>query len=157
MTRAEVTSIFPDATEEQITGLLNINGSDISKAKGGLDTLRGQLTAAQEENARLKAGPTAEKLQAEIDRANGLQGQLDAYKQADALRQIREKVAGEKKIPMNLLTGETEEACTQQADAILAFAKPVGYPAVQDGGEPPGGSGATKTRDSFAGWFEQKI
>ena len=44
-----------------------------------------------------------------------------------------------------------------QADAILAFAKPGSYPAVPDGGEPTGGSGAAKTRDSFAGWFEQKF
>lgn len=157
MTRAEVTSIFPDATEEQITGLLNINGSDISKAKGGLDTLRGQLTAAQEENARLKAGPTAEKLQAEIDRANGLQGQLDAMKQADALRLMREKVAAEKSIPANLLTGDTEEACTKQADAIMAFARPGAYPVVKDGGDPTSGAGKGTARDSFASWFGEKI
>ena len=157
MTRAEIATIFPDATDEQISNLLNINGSDINKAKSGLDALRNQLSAAQAEAARLKDGPTAEKLQAEIDRANGLQQQLDAYKQADTLRQIREKVAGEKKIPVTLLTGETEEACAQQADAILAFAKPGSYPTVPDGGEPTGGSGAAKTRDSFAGWFEQKF
>ena len=142
MTRAEIATIFPDATDEQISNLLNINGADINKAKSGLDALRNQLSAAQAEAARLKEGPTAEKLQAETDRANGLQQQLDAYKQADTLRQIREKVAGEKKIP---------------ADAILAFAKPGSYPTVPDGGEPTGGSGAAKTRDSFAGWFEQKF
>ena len=157
MTRAEIATIFPDASDEQISNLLNINGADINKAKSGLDALRNQLSAAQAEAARLKDGPTAEKLQAEIDRANGLQQQLDAYKQSDTLRQIREKVDVEKKIPVTLLTGETEEACAQQADAILAFAKPGSYPAVPDGGEPTGGSGAAKTRDSFAGWFEQKF
>ena len=51
------------------------------------------------------------------------------------------------------LCGDTEEACTAQAQAILKFAKP-GYPDVRDGGDPhhtPTGS----TRQQFADWFEQ--
>ena len=56
-------------------------------------------------------------------------------------------------VPADLLSGDTEEACTAQAQAILKFAKP-GYPNVRDGGDPhhtPTGS----TRQQFADWFEQ--
>lgn len=139
MKRADITNIFPEATDEQITQLLNMNGTEIANAKNGLTELQTQLTNANNEIARLKDGPTAEKLQAEIDRANNLQRELDGVRQQNTIREIREKVAGEKKIPVKLLTAETEEACAQQADAILAFASPGGYPTVQDGGEPAGG------------------
>ena len=36
------------------------------------------------------------------------------------------------------LTADTEEACNAQADAILAFAQPDGYPVVKDNGTPAG-------------------
>lgn len=139
MKRADITNIFPEATDEQITQLLNMNGTEIANAKNGLTELQTQLTNANNEIARLKDGPTAEKLQAEIYRANNLQRELDGVRQQNTIREIREKVAGEKKIPVKLLTAETEEACAQQADAILAFANPGSYPTVQDGGEPGGG------------------
>lgn len=78
-------------------------------------------------------------LQKATDRANKLQAELDKRKKEDGVRVIREKVAKETKVPVSLLTGETEEACTEQAKAILAFAKPDGYPQVPDGGEAQGG------------------
>lgn len=156
MTRNDIAQIFPDATEEQITNLLNLNGSDIQKVKGSHDTLKTQLSDAQAEISRLKEGPTAEKLQAEVDRANGLQQQLDALQQENATRLIREKVAGERNIPVKLLTASTEEECIGQADAILAFANAGSYPAVKDGGEPSGAQ-SPSTRDSFAGWAEKLL
>lgn len=156
MKREDITSLFPEATEEQVSSLLGINGADIQRAKGSLNDIQARLSTAQEEISRLKEGPTAEKLQAEIDRANGLQQQLDALQQADSVRQIREKVAAEKKIPAALLTGDTEDSCKTQADAILAFANPAGYPNVKDGGEPSGAQ-STSTRDSFAGWAEKLL
>lgn len=79
--------------------------------------------------------------------------QLDALNSANALREVRAKVSAATGIPAELLTGDTEEACTAQAQAILKFAKP-GYPSVRDGGDPhhtPTGS----TRQQFADWFEQ--
>lgn len=142
MKREDISKIFPDATEEQITSLLNINGADIQNAKGSLETIKKQLEDAQAENGRLKDGPTVEKLQAEQLRANSLQKELEALKQENSLRLIREKVAGDKKIPAALLTAETEEACISQADAILAFANSGNYPAVKDGGEPAPSAGS---------------
>ena len=77
-------------------------------------------------------------------------------KHAEAVRQVREKVSGEKKVPANLLTGETEETCTAQADAILAFAKSGTYPAVPDGGE-AGKGGSIATREKFAEWAKDNL
>jgi len=65
-------------------------------------------------------------------------------------------VAFDTKVPANLLTGLTEEACLEQAQAILAFAKTNGYPRVKDSGELqniPTGS----TKQQFANWFNETI
>ena len=136
MKREDIIKHFPNATKKQIDALLTINGEDINKAKGDLDAVQGQLTMARQQITVLeKAGKDAK---THKDRADQLQAELDGMKQAEGIRSIRQKVAWEKKIPENLLTGETEEACNAQAVAILAFAKPGAYPKIQDGGEPAG-------------------
>lgn len=153
MKRTDITALFPDATEEQISSIMNLNGADINKAKGDLTSLQGQLKTAQDELQQLKAGGDDSPLKAQID---ALQSELNGMKQAESLRTMRSKVAGEKKVPAELLTGETEEACAAQADSILAFAKSSGYPAVPDGGEvrtPP----SSQTRDKFAEWAKDNL
>lgn len=157
MKRTDITALFPEATDEQINQLLHINGTDISNAKSGLSSIQSQLDTANEEIRRLKDGPTAEKLQAEIDKANQLQRELDNFKQTDALRQMREKVAGEKGVPINLLNGDTEEACAKQADEILSFAQGGSYPSVKDGGEPNNPSSKPNTGKQFAEWAKEFI
>lgn len=131
MKREDILKFFPEATDEQVSSLLNLHGGEIS-------TVRGQLKTANETIESLKKGPTAEDLQKEKTRADDLQKELDKFKASDALRLLREKVAGTKKIPVNLLTADTEETLNAQADAILAFANPGSYPDVKDGGEPIG-------------------
>ena len=86
-----------------------------------------QFDAAQE------AGKT--ELQKANEKAAKLQQQLDALNSANTLREVRAKVSAATGVPADLLSGDTEEACTAQAQAILKFAKP-GYPNVRDGGEP---------------------
>ena len=73
-------------------------------------------------------------LQKAIERSDALQNELDSIKAANAIRDIRQKVAEETGVPANLLTGNSEEACMEQAKGIMAYANP-GYPAVRDGGE----------------------
>lgn len=86
------------------------------------------------------------------EKFNGLQAELTAKNEAEKLRDIREKVAKEKKVPVELLTATTEEACTAQADSILAFARPTGdYPEVRDGGETHT-DGKSSTGKQFADW-----
>ena len=145
MKRTDITKLFPDATKEQIDELMSINGADINAAKGDADALKQQLTDQSKDEMA--------KAQKQIDQ---LTAELNGMKNAETIRLTREKVANEKKIPVNLLTGETEEACAKQADEILAFAKPSGYPTIPDGGEvhnPPNVS----TRDRFAAFMSDKI
>jgi len=158
MKRTDITDLFPDATKEQIDKLMGINGSDINAAKGDVDGLRAQLATAQSELQQLKAGNAGnpDEIQETKNALAAVQAELAGMKRAETIRVMREKVSGEKKIPANLLTGETEETCTAQADAILTFAKSCGYPAVQDGGE-AGHPATPSTRDSFANWAEQNL
>lgn len=154
MKRTDITELFPEATAEQIDKLMDLNGQDINKAKGELDAIKGQLTAAQEEISKIKAKPdSVEEITA---KANALQAELDSMKRAEELRTMRARVSSEHNVPVELLTGETEEACAEQAKAILAFAKPSGYPSLRDGGElhhvPD-----SKTRDKFAEWAKDNL
>lgn len=75
-------------------------------------------------------------LQKAMERANNLEAELNGLKKSEEIRQTREKIATETGIPANLLTGDTEESCKAQAEAIKAFATP-NYPKVKDGGEVP--------------------
>ena len=76
--------------------------------------------------------------------------ELADLKKANEIRDIRQQVAEEKKIPLALLTADTKEACEAQADAILAFAKTSpSAPTVPDGGEARTSSGGS-ARDLFA-------
>ena len=91
-------------------------------------------------------------LQKATERADGLQKELDAMKSAEQIRTLREEVATSKGVPAKLLTGATREECESQADDLLKWAKPSGYPKVPDGGDPVGN--VTKsTRDQFADWL----
>ena len=106
---------------------------------------------AQQFDAAQEAGKT--ELQKANEKAAKLQQQLDALNSANTLREVRAKVSAATGVPADLLSGDTEEACTAQAQAILKFAKP-GYPSVRDGGEvrnKPTGS----TSEQFADWFAQ--
>ncbi len=94
-------------------------------------------------------------LQKANERAAALKSELDTLKKANALREVRAAVAKAKGVPVELLTGDTEEACKTQADAILAFARPGGYPQLRDGGEVK--ITGTSTRDQFAAWAESQF
>lgn len=136
-TQAEMNAIITDRLSRERTKYADY---DDLKAKAA------KFDAAEE------AGKT--ELQKANERTAALQKELDALKSANILRDLRQKVSKETGVPAELLSGDTEENCTAQAKAILAFAKPGGYPNVRDGGDPnktPTGS----TRDQFAEWFDQ--
>ena len=157
MKRTDISDIFPDATKEQIDKLMGINGADINSAKGDLDGLKSQLAEAQNKITQLQQGSgQSDQLAAANKAIEALQAELKGMKDAESLRQIRDKVAADKKVPASLLTGETEEACAAQADSILAFANSNGYPTVPDGGEVHG-SPAPQTRDRFAKWVNDNL
>ena len=152
MKRTDITALFPEATKEQIDKLMDLNGEDINKAKGDLETVRGQLATAQTEIQSLKAQPGAD-----AAKVTALQQELDALKAANTLRDLREKVSKETGVPASLLTGENEEACKAQAEAIKAYAKPSGYPSIPDGGDVGQPGKAGETRDLFADFMSKNF
>ena len=153
MKREDITNIFPDATKEQIDAIMSANGEDINRARGDFDTLKTQLETAHSELETLRFGATN---YAELEKqAASLREELDGMKKAESVRLVREKVAKENKIPVELLTGETEEVCAQQASSILEFAKP-SYPKIKDGGEVNSASKST-TREQFAAWAQENL
>lgn len=92
------------------------------------------------------------------EQVSSLKAELDAKNKAEEIRTVREKVAKEKNVPANLLTAETEEACAQQADEILAFARPTGdYPTVKDQGEAANQGGKASTGKQFAEWAKNQL
>lgn len=113
--------------------------------------------AYKEKAEKFDAAEEAQKseLQKATERADSLQKQLDALRQVEAVRKIREEVAKEVGIPVNLLTADTKEACEEQAKEIIAFAKPTSYPVVRDGGEVRNIPASGKTRDQFANWMKE--
>ncbi len=161
MKRTDITALFPQATDEQIKKLMDLNGSDINEAKKGGDELKSQLEKALAElEAAKKASagaPSPDELKNAQDAAAKLEKELTQMKLANQLRELRETVAKEKGVPAELLTGESEDACKKQADGILAYAKSQqGYPQLPDGGE-AGASSQGAARDRFAAWAQGKI
>lgn len=93
-------------------------------------------------------------LQKAIERGDALQTELDTLKSANAIRDMRTKIADETGVPAYLLTATDEDACREQAKGILEYAKPSGYPQVRDGGEVVK-TGNLTTRQQFAEWASQ--
>lgn len=90
-------------------------------------------------------------LQRATERAEKAEAELSQMKHDNEIKAMREKVAKETGVPVNLITGSTEDECMEQANAIKEFAVPNGYPTIKDGGEP---QTMTKRsiRDDFAAW-----
>ena len=156
MKRTDITDIFPEATAEQIDKLIGIHGTDINGAKAQTRTLQEHLQAAQEELAQLKAAGGQDAVNEANARAQALQTELEQIKAANAIRDMRDKVAGELKVPASLLTGDTEEACAAQANAILEFSRGGAYPQLKDGGEVTNIAKPT-TRQKFADWAADNL
>lgn len=94
-------------------------------------------------------------LEKATEKAAKLEAQLAGLKKDAEIRKMREAVASETKVPINLLTGDDEATCKAQAKAILEFAQP-GQSHIPDGGD-PGQHTSGKTRDQFADWFNQSL
>lgn len=151
MKREDISGLFPEATTEQINELMSINGADINSAKRGLSDLQAEHQTAQATIADLQKQLASS--QEQLSQFGAVQTELESLKQANAIRDMKDKVSKETGVPVSLLTGETEEACKAQAEGIKDFAKPGAYPAVYDGGEPGDYSSKASTREQFAEWF----
>lgn len=157
MKRTDITALFPDATDEQINALMNLNGNDVNREKSKTEDVKRQLADAQAAIEALnQSAPDPDALEKATRRVADLEAELNGVRAAEKLRVLREAIAGETGVPASLLTGETEDDCKAQAEAILAFARPSAYPTVPDGGEihMPAGS---STRDQFSDWLQEKL
>lgn len=99
MKREDIKKFFPDATEEQLKGLLDINTADIGKAKGELEAVKADLE---------KANGTLREYETTIaDLKKSAEGNEDFKKKFEELEQriADEKAAAEKKAK-----AEAEEA-----------------------------------------------
>ena len=87
MTRDDIKKHFPEATDEQINALLDINSADIGKHKTAADTASADLK---------KARDTIADMEKNAKDAAALQKTIDEYKAADEKRQAETKAAAEK-------------------------------------------------------------
>lgn len=112
--------------------------------------------ALKEKAAKYDQNEEASKteLQKATEKAKKLEDELNSLKKAKEVESVRSTVAEKIGVPASLLHGTTEEECTEQAKAILAFAKSTGYPEVKDGGETRV-TGKHSTADQFADWMKQ--
>ena len=135
-------------TQEEVNGIVNDRLARERKKYEGID-----LEALKRKAAKFDEMEEANKTELEKanEKVNALQYELDSIRKEKELTTMREQVAKEIGIPVNLLTGSTEEECKEQAEAIKAFAVPNGYPTIKDGGEPQVMSKGN-ARDDFAAW-----
>lgn len=143
---------LPDAA---IDAIMAENGKDINAAKAEVKQMEKDLEKAKADLAAAKNGDP-EELQKAKDEAAQYKNELDGMKLAESLRVMREKVSKAKNIPVDLLTGDTEELCNAQADQILAFAKVPAAPNLPNPGE-PGGAAKPNTAQQFADWSKTLI
>lgn len=99
MKREDIKKIFPDATEEQLKGLLDINTADIGKAKGELEAVKANLEKA---NGTLKEYETTI-----ADLKKSAEGNEDFKKKFEDLEQ---RIADEKAEAEKKAKEEAEEA-----------------------------------------------
>lgn len=99
MKREDIKKIFPDATEEQLKGLLDINTADIGKAKGEFEAVKTELEKA---NGTLKEYETTI-----ADMKKSAEGNEDFKKKFEDLEQ---RIADEKAEAERKAKEEAEEA-----------------------------------------------
>ena len=87
MTREDIKKHFPEATDAQISALLDINSKDIGKHKTAAETAQTELKTAKD---------TIENLEKNAKDAAALQKTIDEYKAADEKRQADAKAAAER-------------------------------------------------------------
>ena len=93
-------------------------------------------------------------LQKATERAEKAEKEIADMKQANSIREIRSKISKETGVPENLLTGNTEDDCKTQAEAIKAYATPKNNFNLPDGGEASGTHKQTAA-EQFGEWFNQ--
>jgi hypothetical protein len=133
-------------TQSELDAIIGDRLARVKEKYADYELLKGKANKLDEIEEASKT-----ELQKATERAEALETELSQLKQANEIKEMREKVAKETGVPVNLITGSTEEECTEQANGIKAFAVPNGYPSIRDAGEPQTMSKGS-VRDDFAAW-----
>lgn len=117
-------------TQEEVNSFLAKDRKQMAEKYADYDALKEKAARLDqiEEDAKTE-------LQKATERAEKLEAEVSAMKHAAEIRTIRDRVAQATGVPASLLSGETEETCTEQANAILSFKSSAPYPTIKDGGE----------------------
>ena len=147
-----------NATQEPRTFTQEEVNSFLAKDRKQMEEKYSDYAELKEKAARLDQieEDAKSELQKAQEKAEKLQAEISAYKHDAEIRSIRDKVAQSTGVPVGLLSGETEEACTEQANAILSFKADAPYPTIKDGGE---AQVSTKldARSAFKEWASKTI
>lgn len=130
-------------TQEQVNGFFNKRYSEMMSQMEEYKAKAEKFDQMEEANKS--------ELQKATERAAQLESELNQIKKEASIKDVRNKVAKELGVPADLLTAETEDACKEQAKAILNFAKPSSYPTIKDAGE-VNNVGKPSPKQQFAEW-----
>lgn len=132
-------------TQEDVDSIV---GERLARERAKYSDYEDLKNKAAEYDKQQEASKT--ELQKAQDRSAKLQAKLDAMEKADKIRGIRDKVSTDTGVPAGLLSGEDEDTCKAQAEAILKFAKGSKYPGVKEEkheGKRSGGSPSAADED----------
>ena len=139
-TQAEVNAIVKERLDRQ------------SQKYADYETLKEKASKFDEFEEKNKS-----ELEKATERANSLQAELDSIRKASELTEMRTKIATENNVPINLLTGSTEEECNEQVKNIKEFLSTNGIPVtVRDGGE-VSRTGKLDPGTVFEQWAKDKL
>lgn len=119
----------------------SIVGERLTRERAKYSDYEDLKTKAAEYDKQQETAKT--ELQKAQEKSAKLQAQLDSMKKAGEIRDIRDKVSRDTGVPVELLSGENEETCKTQAEAILKFAKGNKYPGVKEEKHESGHKGST--------------
>ena len=118
-------------TQEEVNAIVADRLDRERKKYDGFEELKAKAAKFDEIEEANKS-----ELQKANERAQALEAELSGLKKADEIRNLREKVAKETGVPANLLSGDDEDSCKVQAEAIKEIVnKGNAYPQLRDGGE----------------------
>ena len=116
------------------------------------DDLKAKATKFDEYEAANKS-----ELEKANERVNALQAELDGIKKSEELKAMRAKIATENNVPVELLTGSTEEECNAQVETIRGVFSANGFPVtVTDGGE-TNHTPKVSSGQQFANWAKDLL
>ncbi len=138
-------------TQSELNAIISDRLKRESEKYADYETLKAKATRFDEIEEASKT-----ELQKANEKAAKLETELSQLRKNEEIRTIREKVASEHGIPANLLSGDSEETCKEQAKALLEFKSAATYPTVKDGGEIQNNL-KRSTRDEFADWANENF